>query len=283
MLKQPPTNAYTAISVMDFGLEAALEVLNRGFSDYIVPIQLDLAQFYGMLRVDGTDVSLSQIALQDGEGVSIALIARRGWNSRVAAMAVVPEARRQGVGRWLMEATIKAASQRGDRVLGLEVIEQNTPAVALYESLGFVKIRRLVSLKYTPRELERVQADLTEVDIRSVAAQVSCHGLTDLPWQASAESLAQAGPPQRAYQLGQAYVVLSPPEAETVQIRSLIVAREARHQGQASQLLRAIFAKFPGKTWQVPAIMPEEMQGVFIQLGFELQKLSQFQMKYAIL
>jgi hypothetical protein len=44
-------------------------------------------------------------------------------------------------------------------------------------------------------------------------------------------------------------------------------------------LLRALFAKYPNKTWHVPAIFPEEMTGFFEKAGFEKEDLGQFQMK----
>lgn len=56
----------------------------------------------------------------------------------VTNIAVLPEARRRGVGRCLVEALIAEAVVRGVKLLHLEVRESNTVARALYESLGFV-------------------------------------------------------------------------------------------------------------------------------------------------
>ena len=50
----------------------------------------------------------------DGTPAGVVLMARRGWTSRVAAMAVVPEFRRQRAGRALMEHVLAEAKQRGD-------------------------------------------------------------------------------------------------------------------------------------------------------------------------
>jgi ribosomal-protein-alanine N-acetyltransferase len=57
--------------------------------------------------------------------------------AEVLTIAVPPWARRRGVGRALMAAAMGAARAAGARVMFLEVDVANTPAVALYERLGF--------------------------------------------------------------------------------------------------------------------------------------------------
>lgn len=55
-----------------------------------------------------------------------------------------------------------------------------------------------------------------------------------------------------------------------------------REKGLARRLLQALFAKYPNKTWHVPAIFPEEMGGFFEKTGFEKEDLGQFQMKLTL-
>jgi ribosomal protein S18 acetylase RimI-like enzyme len=50
---------------------------------------------------------------------------------------VVPEYRRQGVGKALMQYGETWAKARGDKQIGLQVFANNTPALNLYEQLGF--------------------------------------------------------------------------------------------------------------------------------------------------
>ena len=57
-------------------------------------------------------------------------------------VAVFPEARRQGVGRKLMEALLQAAAARGGEFLSLEVRSSNLEALALYRGLGFREVGR---------------------------------------------------------------------------------------------------------------------------------------------
>jgi ribosomal protein S18 acetylase RimI-like enzyme len=164
----------------------------------------------------------------------------------------------------------------------LEVIEQNAPAVRLYKGCGFRVRRRLVSYVAAPHTEGATADDLEEVDLYEVARLVMTHGLPDLPWQISGESLAGIGPPNRAYRLGTAYVALSDLGADRVAIRSLVVRPEGRGQGQTARLLRAVMAAHPGRAWQVPALCPEEVGFAFEGAGFERDLLSQLQMEITL-
>ena len=57
--------------------------------------------------------------------------------AEVLTLAVAPQARREGVGRALVEAAAQAAAGRGAATVWLEVAEDNTTAVALYAAAGF--------------------------------------------------------------------------------------------------------------------------------------------------
>jgi ribosomal-protein-alanine N-acetyltransferase len=73
----------------------------------------------------------------DGPPLGYAL----GWwlidELELLAVAVLPEARRRGVARRLLEHVIAATGESGGRRVLLEVARSNTAARRLYESLGF--------------------------------------------------------------------------------------------------------------------------------------------------
>ncbi len=60
----------------------------------------------------------------------------------ILTLAVVPEARRQGVGEALTAAACAAAVSRGAVAMSLEVAEDNAAARALYAKLGFEEAGR---------------------------------------------------------------------------------------------------------------------------------------------
>jgi ribosomal protein S18 acetylase RimI-like enzyme len=263
-------------------LDKVVKVLNRGFSDYAVPVQFSTPNLLRFLVQDSVSLVNSRIALVGGEFAGVALIARRGWSSRLAAMAVVPEARGQGVGTRMVMGLMDEARGRGDRAIWLEVIEDNTPAVQLYRKCGFKTLRRLVEyIGAPPAPAPAAQHDagaLEEIDLRELARLVTMWGLPDLPWQISGETLALSGSPDRAYRLGDAFVAVSDPLQPIIQIRSLLVAPEARGRGQGVRILRAVMAAHPAEKWSVQPICPQEFDRLFREVGMEPGPLSQLQM-----
>ena len=286
---------------MNFDLEPASDYpnpdlvnhLNQGFENYFVPIQFNVPQFLTMLRKDGIDLNSSCILVADGIPSGIALIARRGWTSRLAAMGISSDLRGKGAGTWFMDKLIQEARERREREMVLEVIEQNEPAVALYKKSGFEIVRRLVGFvqsakSYHPRggpDFASEVSDfglLQEIDLRTAGSLISYFGLPDLPWQLSGESIAQMNPPARAYKNGPAYIVLSNPEMEHVAVWSVLVEPDARGNDLGVKMLEDVIAHHSGKTWHVPAIFPEEFTKLFEQAGFEKEELSQWQMRLTL-
>ena len=265
----------------DHPLPDLVNDLNLGFENYLVPIHMDAPYFLTMLRKDGLDLNSSRILLANGAACGIALIARRGWTSRLAAMGISLEWRGRGAGTWFMNKLLHEARERGERAMQLEVIEQNEPAVALYKRAGFEIVRRLAG--FIRQDAQEQEGDsLEELDLREMARLVWKYGLPDLPWQVSAESIAQMNPPARAYRHGPAYIAISNPEAEHVAVWSVLVEPEARGNSLGARILRQVIAQFPGKTWHVPAVYPEEFSRTCQQAGFEPESLTQWQMKATV-
>ena len=55
-------------------------------------------------------------------------------------IAVRPDCRRQGIAAALIEELVSRLKEQGSHILRLEVRESNTPAIALYDSLGFTQL-----------------------------------------------------------------------------------------------------------------------------------------------
>lgn len=262
---------------IEFSIPALADLLTRGFEAYFVPIQINDAALFTMIRRDGVDISSSRVLLVDGTPSGVALIARRGWTSRLAAMGLVKSARGHGAGTWIMERLVEEARQREDRQLLLEVIEQNEAGVHLYQKSGFQTMRRLVGFSLSNPQAGS-EDTVQEISLRDAGQAVTRYGLVDLPWQLSGESVAQLTPPARAYCLGPAYAVITNIQTKDVTLYSLVVEESSRHKGHAMRLLGALFSAYPEKTWHIPALCPEELDHFFEKAGFHKEKLSQFQM-----
>lgn len=266
-------------TVANFGLPPAAELLTRAFADYFVKIPFTEAALRQTARMDQVDFTQSPVVLLDGEPAGAALMARRGPVSRVAGMALVPAARRRGAGRALMERLLAEARARGDRRMVLEVIEQNTAAVRLYEAMGFTKMRRLVGFSGpAPAGLAPVP-ELAEVNVRDVGAVVSRQdGAIGWPWQISGETIALLPPPAIGYELDGAWTALLNPAGPVVTIRTLAVEGSKRREERAGRLLHAGMARHPAESWRVSALWPEELSGCFTRAGLVRDELTQWQM-----
>jgi GNAT superfamily N-acetyltransferase len=182
-----------------------------------------------------------------------------------------------------MKELITEACQRGDLEMVLEVIEQNEPAVKLYRKYGFESVRRLVGYIHIGSDTHETRLrTLEEIDLREMGKLISQDGLSDLPWQLSAESVMRINPSPHAYRDGQAYILISNPELEHIVIWSLLVKPEARFKGLGTRMLKQVLAHWSGKTWHIPALCPEEFGKVFENVGFKRETLSQWQMKVSL-
>ncbi len=275
------TSSFSLRPASEFPISQIADLLTRGFEGYFVPINMTETVLLTMMRRDSIDLAESRVLHKDGKPIGVGLIGRRGWTSRLAAMGIVSHARNGGAGTWAMRQLIEDARLRGDKEMLLEVIEQNIAGVKLYEKVGFKKIRRLVGYKLENPQVESTE-ELQEIDIRELARHVTYDGLSDLPWQLSGITIAHHTPPSRAFCLDDAYCLISNPEVEHVSIASVFVKTDSRGAGRSLALMRALFARFPNKTWHVSPIYPEEMGFIFEQMGMQCETLSQWQMSLAL-
>lgn len=268
-------------SASDYPMFDLVKFLNLSFEDYYIPVRFNLSQLLTMLRKDNIDLTASRVLIADNRPTGMALIARRGWTSRLAAMGIVKTWRGKDAGTWFMEKLLREARERDDREMVLEVIERNEPAVHLYQKCGFQTVRRLIGLiRRNARESNK--SELQEIDLREMGRLILQYGLSDLPWQLSGETIALLNPPVYAYKKGPAYIAISNPLADHIVIWSLLVELEARGNGLALDMLKSIMSNYAGKTWHVPAIWPEEFGKLFEQVGFQREDLSQWQMKLSL-
>jgi hypothetical protein len=94
-----------------------------------------------MDNVFDLDLDASRIAYRGGEPVGLANLGLRGEDAWIGGIGVVSAARHSGVGEALMRALHEQAQERAVRRVWLEVIVENTGALALYEKLGYEHVQ----------------------------------------------------------------------------------------------------------------------------------------------
>lgn len=82
------------------------------------------------------------VAEQAGQVVGYIACYQGGDIAQINNLAVLPEARRQGTGRLLIEALLNWASTAGITAVDLEVRPSNQAARSLYEACGFEVVGR---------------------------------------------------------------------------------------------------------------------------------------------
>lgn len=257
------------------------DALTRSFEGYVMPVNVSAQGYERRFRPENLDPFASRVYFRDATPVAVLLVARRGWISRIAAMAVAPEVRRRGVGKQVMRGAIQDAVSRGDRSILLEVIEQNTPAVELYTGLGFSPLRRLVGYRHEPGGAAPEEADtLSEFDPLEFARVAAREGEPGLPWMLTPETLSGMVSPARAYHLDHhAYALIGDPETEVVTLTAIVVPRVHRRKGWGTRITQALYAAFAKQSLAIPATVPEDLAPAFFtRCGWGLQDTSQLEM-----
>jgi ribosomal-protein-alanine N-acetyltransferase len=91
-------------------------------------------------------------AERDGRVVGFVLGRAVADEGEVLNLAVVPDQRRRGVARALLDELLKYLTDDGVRLVFLEVRESNEGALAFYEKAGFERVGRRPGYYRLPRE-----------------------------------------------------------------------------------------------------------------------------------
>jgi ribosomal protein S18 acetylase RimI-like enzyme len=125
-------------------LDTLTACFNRAFEGYYVPLEQTPDTMMAMITHNQVSLADSLVALDaTGAPAGIGLLASRPPRGWVAGMGLAPEWRGRGLGAAVMRALLTHASSIGLVSVQLEVLEQNAPARALYERLGFQTRRAL--------------------------------------------------------------------------------------------------------------------------------------------
>ena len=107
----------------------------------------------GALRAHLASPAARTLVAEEGDCLLGALLLSvAGDEGEVYRLGVLPRARRRGLGRALMRGGLALWRAAGVRHLYLDVRAGNTPAIALYRSLGFTECGRRAGYYRAPRE-----------------------------------------------------------------------------------------------------------------------------------
>lgn len=84
----------------------------------------------------------AMVGEREGRIVAFGVMMIAPGEAQLLNLSVVPDARREGLGCELLARFMAAAARQGAAQIFLEVRVSNTPAIALYEREGFVRVAR---------------------------------------------------------------------------------------------------------------------------------------------
>ncbi|MFS0837562.1 N-acetyltransferase family protein [Paenibacillus sp. 1P03SA] len=132
-------------------LDQAVQVWNEGFSGYLVDMTTDPEAFMTRQAYEQLSPRHSVVAFDGERPVGFVLNGIRtvggrkiSWNG---GTGIIPAYRGQGVGRKLIEVSLGIYAKEGVDTATIEAFASNAPAIALYESEGYVTRDTLLVLR----------------------------------------------------------------------------------------------------------------------------------------
>lgn len=249
-------------------------ILSHCFEGYLVPFTIDGDTFATRFSAEDISFNDSRIWLQDDEPQALAIITRRGQTSRLAAFAIRPQWRGQGLGKQFIEQLIDEAKARGDRQMWLEVIVGNHSGLALYQRMGFVCQQTLVGFHATGSGEFHKTDELLEIDPLFMAKKMMADARLRLPWLSAPETLYKL--PGKAYILDDVAWAMVIPHAQQSKLRMLYVDPAARGKGHAKKMITLLGERFPGLS--TAGSIPEQIAPLFLSCGYRQDPVSQYEM-----
>jgi len=263
-----------AVPATDFSAAQLATILSDCFEGYHIPLHLSPALFAQRFIAEGLSLVDSRVWQGSDAPEAIALIARRGDSARIAAFAIRPAWRGQGLGKQLMLSLIADLKAEGVQQLSLEVISENLHGLALYRSLGFSSQRLLCGYQCVDTSIAE-HGVLSEIDPLEVVRKAAGECGIKLPWQI--DPLSAVSLPAKAFEYRKHAYAIVATWRDKPQLRFIYVEPEYRHKGFACELLRALSPHFPALC--TPVCVPEAFTPLFLRAGYDTLAIRQYEMR----
>ncbi|MEA2339743.1 MAG: hypothetical protein QOE82_3750 [Thermoanaerobaculia bacterium] len=222
--------------------DAVVAAFNEAFSDYAVRFSMTALQLREICARRAVVFELSVGAFDGDHLVGFTLNGFDGQTAYDSGTGVIPSHRRQGLARGMMEYILPVLCDAGARQYLLEVIESNSRAVALYESLGFKTTREFTCWKFESNGSRDASIRPIELD------QIENFRDVEPSWQNSDAAIRRALDPRTILgafdgDLLTGYAVVFP---RTHDLAQLAIRRTHRRRGIGSALLECAAAEAEG-------------------------------------
>lgn len=137
----------------------SVQAWNVGFEGYYFDATTTAENFLKRMVQEDLSPDYSIVAFKDAQPVGIVLHGVRhirgkkiAWNG---GTGVASELRKMGIGRLLMEESLRILQEAGVTLATLEAISENHKAIALYEKMGYRVIDQLEHLSLNGAQLDK--------------------------------------------------------------------------------------------------------------------------------
>ena len=177
-----------------FSIEELTAIYNQTRVDYMVPMPMNAARLADYITTYDVDLEHSLVAATtEGEMLGVAMLGVRKDRAWITRLGVIPNTRRNGVGKTLINGLIQQASDMQINFHMLEVIKNNVPAHTLFLKFDFREIGELLILRRSPYipPPDPIVADAQRLDRTEALVLVGWDRGTQ-PWTNQSESLFNA-------------------------------------------------------------------------------------------
>lgn len=174
------------VSALECSITELCRILADSFNESLTPFALPPEMFASRFISEGLSLEDSFVWLVNDNPAAIAIVTRRMDKARLAAFGVLPEYRSQGLAKQMLTPLFTSLKEKKLSSVRLEVMRENTRAIALYHALGFQVRRHLCKYRGDPQSRPEIPSgDMESKTANDFLRTVWSAPDDDLPWLAS--------------------------------------------------------------------------------------------------
>ena len=168
------------VPASSFTLEAFAQLYTHSFERYFYPMMQTVEGFAARVRSEQLDMYRSVVLMLGETPAGQATLALRGEQAWCGGFGIVPEYRGRKLGGPLFAELISQARLASAKMLTLEVLTHNTPALKTYTGAG-MRVVRAVRLFEWKRNVQTHQAAFTPATANMAEVSACFHRLHPVP------------------------------------------------------------------------------------------------------
>ncbi|HCR72185.1 MAG TPA: hypothetical protein DIW23_12125 [Anaerolineae bacterium] len=179
-----PVNQNTVIQLIpatQYTFEQLADIYNQTRIDYMVPMPMNATRLAEYVTTYDVSLEHSLVAkLANGEMLGVIMLGMRKRRVWVTRLGVIPNNRRLGIGKTLMNGLLEQTQKLSINFCMLEVIKNNIPAHQMFLKFGFREVGELLVLRHSPLSTKHISlpANIQSFEKTQALTYLNNHQLT---------------------------------------------------------------------------------------------------------